>query len=154
MMNLSVEKMHKRLSWQTWLFCSFFTLTIGGIILSWLLFLMPTNSRDNRNPVRQAEMMQLTLEWGRLAPFPTNAENVSIQTEGNQFTRSFRAKFTAPKEAINRWIAASPGLREAKIEETVNGQKTYVIPPGGGANYAEVIIDFDSNEVEVYVSWS
>ena len=147
--------MEKRFGWKVWLSCSIMGAIVSGIVL--LIFLFPSNSRDNRNPVRQAEMMQLTLEWGRLDPFPANAENVSIWTEGNQFTRSFRAKFKASDEDINNWIKASPGLNEATIEETPEGKKKYVIVPGGSANYAEIIIDFKPdrlNEVEVYVSWN
>lgn len=148
--------MEKRFGWKIWLSCGIMGVIVSGIIL--LLFLFPSNSRDNLNPFRQAEMMQLTLEWGRLAPFSVaNAENVSIWTEGNQFTRSFRAKFNASDEDTNSWIKASPGLNEATIEETSDGKKKYVIMPGGGANYAEVIIDFKPdqvNEVEVYVSWN
>lgn len=97
--------------------------------------------------------MQLTLAWGRLVPFPTNAKNVSIQIEGNRFARSFRAQFNAPNQDIETWIDASPGLKQAKIEAMTDETVKYVISPGDGANYAEVIVDFGSGKVEVYVSW-
>jgi hypothetical protein len=142
------------LSSKTYLPYGLITLITGSVILMTLFIIAPSNSRDNRDATKQAEMMEITLEWGRLAPFPTKAENVSIRTEGNQFTRSFRAKFNAPKEEIDKWIEVSPGLNEAKVEGMADGKRKYIISPGGGANYAEVIIDFKVKEVEVYVSWS
>jgi hypothetical protein len=126
---------------------------IGGLAL-FLFILMPTNAIDNQNPARQAEMIALTLEWGRLAPFSETAYNFSIHTEGNMFTRSFRASFSAPEEDIRKWVAESPGLQEAAIDLTPEGKQRYSIQPGGGANLAEVTIDFKSCTVEIYVSWS
>lgn len=124
------------------------------IILFAGLFLESSNSRDNRNPIRQQEMTTLLLEWGRLAPFPVNAMDVTIKTEGNAFTRSFRASFTASKPEIQAWITASPGLSETTPKEISDNKVQYIITPGGGANRAEVVIDYNLNKVEIYVSWS
>lgn len=132
---------------------------VSAALLVWLIafigiFLVPTNSRDNQDPPKQKEMMALVLEWGRLAPFPTNAANVLIQTEGSSFTRSFRASFTAPKQDIEDWIKISPGFNEVIPEELSDNKVWYSIVPGGGANRAEVTIDYGLNQVEIYVSWS
>jgi hypothetical protein len=99
-------------------------------------------------------MTKLILEWGRLAPFPVSATNVTIKTEGNSFTRSFRASFKAPKRDIQAWINASPGLSETTPKEISDNKVQYTISPGGGANMAEVVIDYNLNKVEIYVSWS
>jgi hypothetical protein len=117
------------------------------------LFLVSSNSRDNQEPAKQKEMMALILEWGRLSPFPTSATNLSIKTEGGSFTRSFRASFTAPKQDIQYWIDASPGLKETTPDKLSDNKVEYIIAPGGGANQAEVTIDFGLNQVEIYVSW-
>jgi len=117
------------------------------------LFLISSNSRDNQDPAKQKEMMALVLEWGRLAPFLASAINVSIETEGNSFTRSFRASFVAPKQDIQSWIKVSPGLNEATPDELADTKVQYIIAPGGGANKAEVTIDYGLNQVEIYVSW-
>ncbi|MEM7348198.1 MAG: hypothetical protein AAF485_28545 [Chloroflexota bacterium] len=138
------------------LFCGIGIALFSLFSLLCLFFVFPSNSHDNQNPVKRTEMMVLTREWGRLAPFPVGEEAVSIQTEGTLFTRSFRATFNASDEAINRWIEESPGLKSAEIEE-IEGKKTYFISPGGGANYAEVVIESNPNDisqVDIYVSWS
>jgi hypothetical protein len=140
-------------------FIKYLIAIVGTAFLVWLiavaaLFLIPTNSRDNQDPSKQKEMMALVLEWGRLAPFPANATNVMVETEGSSFTRSFRASFVAPKQDIQSWIKESPGINEATPEELSDNQICYSIVPGGGANKAEVTIDFILNKVEIYVSWS
>ncbi len=117
------------------------------------LFLMSSNSRDNQDPAKQKEMMALVLEWGRLSPFPTSATDISIKTEGGSFTRSFRVSFTAPKQDIESWIKDSPGLNETTPDELFGNKVQYIIAPGGGANKAEVTIDYGLNQVEIYVSW-
>ena len=131
-------------------------LCLIGIIYAsaFVWFLTPSNSRDNQDPAKQKEMMALVLEWGRLSPFPTSATNVSIKTEGNSFTRSFRASFTAPKQDIQKWIQNSPGLKETTSDELSDNKVQYIISPGGGANQAEVTIDYGLSQVEIYVSWS
>ncbi|MFZ5856625.1 MAG: hypothetical protein ACOYZ6_07330 [Chloroflexota bacterium] len=118
------------------------------------LFLASSNSRDNQEPAKQQEMMTLVLEWGRLSPFPVSATNVSIISEGNLFTRSFRASFTAPKQDIESWVKDSLGLNEATPDELSDDKLQYIVTPGGGANRVEVMIDYGSNRVEIYVSWS
>ena len=117
------------------------------------LFLASSNSSDHQDPVRQKAMMTLVLEWGRLSPFPVSATNVSIETEGNSFTRSFGASFTAPKQDIQSWIADSPGLNGTTPEKLSDNKVQYIIESGGGANKAEVKIDYVSNRVEIYVFW-
>jgi hypothetical protein len=134
-------------------------LAVGSVIAVCLvsiaaIMVVSTNARDNRNPIRQAEMIDLILEWGRLAPFPVHATNLSVQTEGNPFTRSFRASFSAPEQEIKEWMAKSPGFRNCISQTMPDGRIKYTIEPGGGANYAEAIIDFSINKVEIYVSWS
>jgi len=124
-----------------------------GLVAVAGLFLVSSNSRDNQGPAKQKEMMALVLEWGRLAPFPASATNVVINTEGNSFTRSFRASFVAPKQDIQSWIKESPGLNEIIPQELSGNKVPHSIALGGGVNRAEVTIDYDLNEVEIYVSW-
>jgi hypothetical protein len=117
------------------------------------LFLESSNARDNQDPAKQNEMMALVLEWGRLSRIPASATHISIETEGNSFTRSFRVGFVAPKQDIESWIKDSPGLHETPSEELSNSKVKYIIAPGGGANRAEVTIDYVLSQVEIYVSW-
>jgi len=117
------------------------------------LFLGSSNARDNQDPAKQKEMMALVLEGGRLSSFPVSATIVSIKTEGNSFTRSFRASFSASKDDIQSWIKDSPGLKETAPQELSANKVQYIIAPDGGANKVEVTIDYVLNQVEVYVSW-
>jgi hypothetical protein len=101
---------------------------------------------------RRDSAISATLKWGRLAPFPTSAQNVVVKTEGNMFTRSFEVHFQAPAQDIDRWIKESPGLAES-TPLFENGSRKYFIKPAGGANRAEVRIS-NNQDVLVYVSWS
>ena len=112
------------------------------------------NTIDNQSPEKQAEMLNLTLEWGRLAPIPDCKTDLTIQTEGNAFTRAFRSSFYLPKEDLTVWISSSPGLCDAQIENLNQSIHKYTISPGDGAQYAEATIDYDSGFVQLYVYWS
>jgi len=125
-----------------------------GLFSFFALYSSLSNTRDNQNSAKQNEMIAIVLEWGRLAPFPANATDVSIEAEGSSFTRSFHASFVASKQDIQAWVKDSPGISEATPEELSDNQVEYVIVPGGGANSARVNIDFNLNKVDIYVSWS
>jgi hypothetical protein len=129
------------------------TILLVAVVVFAGRFFTSSNSRDNQDPAKQKEMMAIVLEWGRLSPFPASATNVSVETEGNSFTRSFRARFVAPKQDIQSWIKDSPGLNEAVPEELSNNKVKYIITSEGGTNKAEVTIDYILNQVEIYVSW-
>jgi GGDEF domain-containing protein len=68
------------------------------------------------------------------------------------YTRSFRASFIAPKQDIQAWIEDAPGLNETAPEKLSENKVQYIIA-SGGANTTEVTIDYDLNQVEIYVSW-
>lgn len=69
------------------------------------------------------------------------------------FTRSFRVSFDAETAVIDEWREESPGFADAEVEARSDGTVKYTIKPGGGANWAEVIVGPDGH-VSVYVSWS
>ena len=117
-------------------------------------FLEPTNDRDNADPAKRKGMIQLSTEWGRLAPFPDSKRNFTIKTEGNVFTRSFRGSFSDSPDAIHQWVLESPGIQEGEIEPTNDGSTQYNLKMGSGASYGEVIISSDGEGVMFYVAWS
>ncbi len=133
---------------------------IGGLVISFAAYtafniiqiLAPSNDRNNQDPSAQASMLECTQEWARLAPVPDSKEQFTISTEGGPFTRAFRASFVLPEDDLKDWVEASPGLRDAGVE--MEGIKNFAIEPGGGAMYAEAVIDFDSGLVKVYTYWS
>jgi hypothetical protein len=99
-------------------------------------------------------MIERTIEWGRLAPFPHSMRNFHIVTEGSMFTRSFRASFEAEPDIIESWIAESPGLKESTPDTSQTGFRKYKIKPGAGAQGAEVSINDRKQQVQIYVYWS
>jgi hypothetical protein len=129
------------------------SLAILAFVSLSVLFLFPFNRFDNQSPTRLAEMKAILFECGRLAPLPGVARDFSIRTEGNEFTRSFRASFAAPEQDLRKWVADSPGLRDTNLETTGDGTAKYIINPGCHANYAHVLIDAQAGTVEVYVSF-
>ncbi len=111
-----------------------------------------SNRRSEMTAEGRKEAIEATLEWGRLAPFPTSAREIKVKAEGGPFSRSFHCQFSASKSELEAWIKSSPGLLEA--ESTYGDGKTnYRIKPGGGANRAEVTIG-DDGSVQIYTSWS
>ncbi len=127
-----------------------------------LLVLLPTGcSLRGREPNRgDEEALETALEWARLAPLPPSTAELEIETEGSAFTRAFRVSFQAPEEEIEAWAAESPGLQESAPEVGEvgdDGTRTYIIPPGGGAAYAEVTLtplEDGMVLVEIYTYWS
>lgn len=111
-----------------------------------------SNTRDNISPIAKEQMTEITSEWARIAPIPDSKTEYNIYTEGSSFTRSFKSNFYLPKADLEKWIKQSTGLCDAEIE-TMENTKKYTIKPGGGAQYAEVVIDFKKCYVEIYVYW-
>lgn len=134
-----------------------FTITtciLGILFIMYMLNSNTSNNLDNKNPIAKSSMIKTTLEWGRLAPFPESKTDFNIHTEGNSFTRAFRTSFYLPRTELDKWIKASPGLGDAKIEAISKDKHKYLIKPGGEAQYAEVIIDSRECFVQIYVYWS
>lgn len=119
-----------------------------------IVFSSSTNSTDNPSLQRKSEMLKLTLEWGRLSPIPDSKSEFNITTEGGSSTRSFRSSFHLPKNDLEKWVKSSPGLADAEVQNIDSNKRKYIIKPGGGANYAEAVIDLEKSFIEIYVSWS
>ena len=121
-----------------------------------IILLIPTLVACDRVS-NQEETIDTVLEWGRLSPFPESAENVTIKTEGSMFTRAFRVTFTASKDEVTQWLSHSPGTQNVTPIPENDTSSKYVIDPGGGAQYAEIVIR-EVNEqtlsVEIYTYWS
>jgi len=132
-------------------------LLLAGAVVVTAIALLCTAScigLRSKSKAEAASAMDCVLEWGRLAPFPQSAKDLTITAEGGSFTRAFRAKFTAPPQDINAWIASSLGTKNLVPERAGSSIRKYVIAPGGGAAYAKVVIDDQTNLVTVYVYWS
>jgi len=136
------------------------TIVIAGLLAAFVVLsvglfalLMPSNARDNASPSKLAEMVRITLEWGRLAPFPATATDFDIKTEGGSFTRSFRGSFTDTPDRIEAWLAASPGVDRADCAPTTEGEKC-VLRTAERVSYGEVVVSPDKRRVTFYVAWS
>jgi hypothetical protein len=122
---------------------------VAGVAALIFVFNYPTNDRDNANPETRKEMTATTLEWGRLAPFPSTAKDFTIRTEGNSFTRTFRGAFSDDPATIRAWLKSSPGVMEGEK----NGN-TYELKTGEGASYGTIEVSPDGSRVTFRVSWS
>ena len=116
-------------------------------LVAGLLIISPGSGCGRASETNSA--MDCVLEWGRLAPFPESAEHLTVTIEGGMFTRAFRVTFVASQEEIARWLASSPGTKELTPQRVEPNTRKYVIEPGGGAAYAEVVIDDETNLVRV-----
>jgi len=128
---------------------------ISLLIGAWALseFVRPTNAADNANPTKQAEMLRITLHAADLHPIPPGATGLSIKTEGNAFTRSFRVEFSAPPAAVKKWLDSSKGISRARVGKSGPATKYVVNKPNDGYERAEVIVD-PAGRVKIYVEWS
>ena len=129
-----------------------FVVTVLGT--GFLGFMVYVTNPESGTPSDTRSAIECTLEWGRLAPFPPSAEQLSITIHGNMFTREFRTSFTASAPEIERWLKESPGIRETSPTVPSQGVRKFQIRPGGGAGRAEVSIDDAKHQVFIDVSWS
>lgn len=114
-------------------------------VISLLLIGYFTLQRINHNSAIAA-----TIEWARLAPYPSNCEAFQISETGTMFTREFEVTFTAPRETITNWLRQCPGLAaQSDFSKTV-----YEIKPASGANFAQIRIDWSANKVFIKTYWS
>jgi hypothetical protein len=96
-------------------------------------------------------MIECTLLWGRLAPFPATARDFTIYTEGNSFKRTFRGSFVDTRENIEKWLAACPGFTEGK-EDASEGIR--VLKMVEGASYGTIEVSEEGTKVTFRASWS
>lgn len=122
-------------------------------VASSMLFVQPTNDRDNKDSDKRREMIGTILKCGDLAPIPSGATIKEIKTEGNSFTRSFRLIFTSDDKRIKEWLSNSKGTRAVNATKIGNTSK-YVLNPKCGFQYAEILVDHQTKIVTVYIEHS
>jgi hypothetical protein len=110
---------------------------------------------------RQGEEKKIVLAWSGISAIPTWAKEVSVETNGNSFSREFTMMFSGTAEEIDQWIAEEPVFKTAEkkdIQSSDVSQKgsveTYILVPQSGAGYAEVVIDRSVGRVKIRVYWS
>lgn len=122
---------------------------VGVLGIVGVLFLLSPSSPGN-----QASALEVTKEWGRLADFPAHSKVTEIDVRGTMFTRGFVVVFEAPLPEIEQWVKDSSGLAEAKVTLQEDGSTLYKMDPGGGAQFAEVVIWVSEGLVRIHVYWS
>lgn len=95
-----------------------------------------------------------TLEWARLNPIPSEASDLTIETEGTMFTRQFVLTFSAPEPIIKAWLQSSPGTSTTTPEIRDGTIVHYSIRPGGGAQFAELKWSKPGNKITIRTYWS
>ena len=126
---------------------SVFALFVGLVVIPYFAnIVMPWDRSD---------AVEAAITWGGLANIPRTADIVSVDTEGNMFTRTFIVEFILDSKEIDNWVKRSKRLNNATFKNDNNGVITYEIYPGeehaiGGT----VIIDKCENRVIIDMSWS
>src|SRR5258708_37671678 len=113
----------------------------------------PTNEIDNAFGLERNSMIECTLKWGQLAPFPKDIRNFTIETEGNPFTRTFTGSFFAQPSVIEEWLKQSPGVRDGQMETLPNASAKYILKTGEAASYGEITVSADHTRVSFRVDW-
>lgn len=134
----------KRLIWR----CIIIFLPVLIIAVSgWLVL-------DDQSPINQRSALTAALDWARLTPLPNTATNLVITPKGSMFTREFIIEFTAPSVDVEKWLSKSSGTRGVKPTIQSNGRRVFNIKPGGGAQFAEVIVSSAGTTVKIHTYWS
>ena len=103
---------------------------------------------------RNRSAIETTLEWARLEPLPVSAINVNVEVIGSVFSRQFRLTFTAEPDVVDAWLKASEGIQDAEKSRHADMLIRYAIHPGGGAQFAQVLVYPNIGQVEIRAYWS
>jgi hypothetical protein len=103
---------------------------------------------------RNRSAIETTLEWARLAPLPVSMAKVHVEVTGSMFTREFRLTFRAQPDVVDEWLKSSDGILDAEMSKHANMLIKYAIHPGGGAQFAQVIVYPKIGQVEIRAYWS
>jgi len=132
-------------------FSSLLVFCVVGLFVLW--HFLPAILLSPRS-YSSGQMWSITHEWTRTAPLPSNASEISIRTEGSDFTRQFlaTARFK-DASSLELWMSDSPGFKDADLTVEADGSKIYFIKPGGGALFAEITVHPDLR-IEINTYWS
>ena len=104
-------------------------------------------------PWEKQNVIETTLEWGRLNKLPNEIKNLTIEKRGNPFTRQFIIDFEVndPNE-IDLWIKQSKRLKDnfPKIKGNV---KIYEVYPGEQKSIGGTV-KIQGEKVRINMSWS
>lgn len=127
----------------------FWSSAISGlyVVAGLALIVSPAASASEPSAVATAR------EWARLSPLPVSQDQIAIQLNGSSFSREIRLEFKAKKSSIHDWISNSEGLADAEISR-MDDWMHYKIKPGGGAQFAKVMVQETSGRVVIHVYWS
>jgi hypothetical protein len=103
-------------------------------------------------PWQKEEAIETTLNWGGLAALPTEAKNVSVEEEGNIFTRTFTVEFKANQSEIENWILKSKRLKN-NIPKVSGETIIYDIYPGEIESFGGKV-SVEKGKVRIVMSWS
>jgi hypothetical protein len=124
-----------------------FASVVLGAGLMWFVF-------DAESPLNRESVVSATREWARLDPFPSSTRNMRLETTGSLFSREFAVEFDAPKADVQKWLSSSPGTSESTPLHQADGSLRFEIKPGGGAQFASIIVSRDGTHVRIRAYWS
>ncbi|MEL6223961.1 MAG: hypothetical protein AAFR31_15110 [Cyanobacteria bacterium J06627_8] len=113
--------------------------------IQWLLY-------SDNSPINQPRIIQTVCLWARLAPLPTSANNIIVNSGGELFSKSYIVRFTSSESDIDQWLQRSQGTADEIPEQMKNGNLYYRIRPRD-ANFADVMLASDRKHVRIRGSW-
>ena len=121
--------------------------TVVAIAVGWLLV-------TPMSPLNRGRTLDTIQTWSKTADLPDSCTDLTVETAGGMFTRSFILEFRDSPQNIEAWIAAGPG--PSSIKANINGQgwKVYSYPAGGGAVFCEVSVSPKGNLARIRTHWS
>jgi hypothetical protein len=125
------------------------------IILLWFIIETGAWLSNTVLPWHRQEVIETACTWGGLAPLPESANQITVETMGGPFTRTFEVTFYAPAEDIENWIEASPRLKDNQSSIILPDSIRYKISPGEkGSQGGWVEINDAGTRVKIRVWWS
>lgn len=134
----------------------FFISLLFAIFGLGIIFIVVFGAGDlcSNSPSNQASALEVSREWARLAPLPKSAKTIKTEITGSAFTREFIITFEAPKQDIETWLKMSPGTKNIVPIKEAGGILRYQIKPGGGAEFAEIIVSRERTKVRINTYWN
>ncbi|MEB3213438.1 MAG: hypothetical protein VKL39_18970 [Leptolyngbyaceae bacterium] len=113
--------------------------------IQWLFY-------DDNSPINQPRILQTVNLWARLAPLPTSANNIVVDSDGELFSKVYIVRFDAPAPDVEQWLQHSQGIIDETPDPLDDGKLYYRIRPRD-ASFADVTIASDHQHVRVRGSW-
>jgi hypothetical protein len=103
-------------------------------------------------PANHRAAVEAAQAWGQLAPLPVKAEDLTLKTGGSPFKRKYQLSFEAEPEAIQLWVARSPGLAGFQ-RPRAKSVSTILAHGADGKGACKVTWSHGASQIDIEASW-